>query len=47
MLVIETYTLLQRGEVVSALSDYAKVTELQPRNKEAISRQAMHKFKRG
>ena len=38
---------MQRGEIESALTDYAKVTELQPSNMEAISRQAMHKFKKG
>ena len=38
---------LQRGELESALSDYAKVSELQPSNMEAITRQAMHKFKKG
>ena len=34
----------QRGEVESALTDYARVNELQPSNVVAITRQAMHKF---
>lgn len=38
---------LQQGKVEAALSDYAKVCELDPGNTEALSRQAMHKFEQG
>ncbi len=34
----------QRGEVESALSDYSRVTELDPTCTEPLRRQAMHKF---
>ena len=38
---------LQQGKVEAALSDYAKVCELDPGNTEALRRQAMHKFEQG